>query len=75
MLLTFMVMGCNNQPKDKTLTDLNMPKFESRNDLLKSVDQMESAGLAVKDEWLFNNSVYISVKEKEAGDLGISYYY
>ena len=21
MLLTFMVMGCNNQPKDKTLTD------------------------------------------------------
>ena len=61
--------------KDKTLSDLNMPKFESRNDLLKSVDQMESAGLAVKDEWLFNNSVYISVKEKEAGDLGISYYY
>ena len=21
MLLTFMVMGCNNQPKDKSLTD------------------------------------------------------
>ena len=55
--------------------NLNMPKFAARNDCLKSVDQMETAGVQVRDEWLFNNSVYLSVKQKEAGDVGFSYFY
>lgn len=55
--------------------DLNMPKFEVRNDELKSVEKFENSGIQIKDSWLYNNSVYISVRQKEAGNLGFSYFY
>ena len=56
--------------------DVNMPWFNyDNNNNLTSPVGAASAGLAVDENWIYNNSVYIGVKQSNSGDLGFSYFY
>lgn len=55
--------------------DVNMPWFNIENGKPVSPVGAASAGLPVDEDWIYNNSVYIGVKQSNAGDLGFSYFY
>ena len=55
--------------------DVNMPWFNVENGKLVSPVGAASAGLPIKETWIYNNSVYIGVKQSNSGDLGFSYFY
>ena len=57
-----------------TSIDFNMPKYEMKKDVLKAVSSLEFSGVQIKDSWLYNNSVYISVYPEQTGELGFTYY-
>lgn len=54
----------------------NMPYFIPQdNGSLSASVKCSAAGITVEEEWLYNNSVYVGVKQTVAGNLGFSYYY
>ena len=56
--------------------NVNMPFFsEEANGLFTSTTSVQSAGLEINETWIYNNSVYIGVKQELAGNLGFSYFY
>lgn len=57
-------------------TYVNMPFFsEEANGSFTSTTSVQSAGLEINETWIYNNSVYIGVKQELAGNLGFSYFY
>ena len=62
--------------KTYTNSQTNMPYFTPKSDgSLSSTKSCSAAGITVEEEWLYNNSVYVGVKQTVAGNLGFSYYY
>lgn len=56
--------------------NVNMPFFsEEANGSFTSTTSVQSAGLEINETWIYNNSVYIGVKQELAGNLGFSYFY
>lgn len=56
--------------------NVNMPFFsEEANGLFTSTTSVQSAGLEINETWIYNNSVYVGVKQELAGNLGFSYFY
>lgn len=56
--------------------NVNMPYFsEQVNGSFSSSTSVQSAGLEINETWIYNNSVYIGVKQELAGNLGFSYFY
>ena len=64
------------EPSSYLFSDINMPYFnKDNNGNLTSTTSAASAGIAVEESWIYNNSVYIGVKQDVAGLLGFSYFY
>lgn len=56
--------------------NVNMPYFsEQSNGSLSSTTYPQSAGIEINETWIYNNSVYVGVKQELAGNLGFSYFY
>ena len=56
--------------------NVNMPFFsEEANGSFTSTTSVQSAGLEINETWIYNNSVYVGVKQELAGNLGFSYFY
>lgn len=56
--------------------NVNMPYFSEQADgSFTSTTSVQSAGLEINETWIYNNSVYIGVKQELAGNLGFSYFY
>ena len=55
--------------------DTNMAWFTLYNGQYTSLTSAASSGIQIKEDWIFNNSVYIGVKQSVAGLLGFSYFY
>ena len=53
-------------------TYVNMPYF-NQSGIGSATAQ--SAGIEIDETWLYNNSVYVGVKQEYAGNLGFSYFY
>ena len=61
-------------------TYVNMPYFKQSGNSytgisFSSTTSAQSAGLEINETWIYNNSVYIGVKQELAGNLGFSYFY
>ena len=56
-------------------TYVNMPYFTQSGNLISSTTSAQSAGIEINETWLYNNSVYVGVKQEVAGNLGFSYFY
>ena len=56
-------------------TYVNMPYFKQSGTSYSSSTSAQSAGLEINETWIYNNSVYIGVKQELAGNLGFSYFY
>lgn len=61
-------------------TYINMPYFKQSGNSytgisFSSTTSAQSAGLEINETWIYNNSVYIGVKQELAGNLGFSYFY
>lgn len=57
-------------------SSVNMPYFNRESDgSLRSTTSAASAGIAVDEIWIYNNSVYVGVKQTVAGNVGFSYFY
>ena len=56
-------------------TYVNMPYFKQSGNSFSSSTSAQSAGLEINETWIYNNSVYIGVKQELAGNLGFSYFY
>lgn len=57
-------------------SSVNMPYFNRESDgSLRSTTSAASAGIAVDETWIYNNSVYVGVKQTVAGNVGFSYFY
>ena len=56
--------------------NVNMPYFSEQADgSFTSTTSVQSAGLEINETWIYNNSVYVGVKQELAGNLGFSYFY
>ena len=56
--------------------DLNMPLFTPDSDGTPySVISPASSGIQVNESWVYNNSIYLGVLQRVAGNLGFSYFY
>ena len=56
--------------------NVNMPYFSEQADgSFTSTTSVQSAGFEINETWIYNNSVYIGVKQELAGNLGFSYFY
>lgn len=53
--------------------DFNMPYFDAETQ--KTSTAPSEAGMQIKEEWVYNNSIYLGVKQTIPGNLGFSYYY
>ena len=61
---------------DYLYENVNMPYFSEQADgSFTSTTSVQSAGLEINETWIYNNSVYIGVKQELAGNLGFSYFY
>lgn len=61
---------------DYLYKNVNMPYFSEQADSsFTSTTSVQSAGLEINETWIYNNSVYIGVKQELAGNLGFSYFY
>ena len=56
-------------------TYVNMPYFKQSGTSYSSSTSAQSAGLEINETWIYNNSVYVGVKQELAGNLGFSYFY
>lgn len=61
-------------------TYINMPYFKQSGNSytgisFSSTTSVQSAGIEIDETWIYNNSVYIGVKQELAGNLGFSYFY
>ena len=56
-------------------TYVNMPYFMQSGTSYSSSTSAQSAGIEIDETWIYNNSVYIGVKQELAGNLGFSYFY
>ncbi len=61
-------------------TYVNMPYFKQSGNSYTGVSfssstSAQSAGIEINETWIYNNSVYIGVKQELAGNLGFSYFY
>ena len=57
-------------------SSVNMPYFNrDSNGNLTSTTSAASAGIPINETWIYNNSVYIGVKQIVAGNIGFSYFY
>lgn len=55
--------------------NVNMPYFMQSGTSYSSSTSAQSAGIEINETWIYNNSVYIGVKQELAGNLGFSYFY
>ena len=53
-------------------TYVNMPYFNQSG---IGSTTAQSAGIEIDETWIYNNSVYVGVKQELAGNLGFSYFY
>ena len=61
---------------DYLYENVNMPYFSEQADgSFTSTTSVQSAGIEINETWIYNNSVYIGVKQELAGNLGFSYFY
>lgn len=61
---------------DYLYKNVNMPHFSEQADgSFTSTTSVQSAGFEINETWIYNNSVYIGVKQELAGNLGFSYFY
>lgn len=61
---------------DYLYENVNMPHFSEQADgSFTSTTSVQSAGLEINETWIYNNSVYVGVKQELAGNLGFSYFY
>lgn len=61
-------------------TYINMPYFKQSGNSytgisFSSTTSAQSAGIEIDETWIYNNSVYVGVKQELAGNLGFSYFY
>ena len=56
-------------------SDTKMPFFNLENGNLVSSTRPKNAGIEVLESWVYNNCVYIGVKQTVAGNVGFSYFY
>ena len=71
ILKTFEAVGSNYLYKN-----VNMPYFSQQLDgSLATSTYASSAGIEIEENWIYNNSVYVGVKQELAGNLGFSYFY
>ncbi len=64
------------EPDGYLFSSVNMPYFNRETDgSLKSTTSAASAGIAVDESWIYNNSVYVGVKQTVSGNVGFSYFY
>lgn len=60
---------------DYLYENVNMPYFMQSGTSYSSSTSAQSAGIEINETWIYNNSVYIGVKQELAGNLGFSYFY
>lgn len=63
----------DSENKKYIFQDFNMPYFDATTG--KTSTHPSKAGIPVDESWIFNNSLYLGVKQTIPGDLGFSYYY